>query len=129
MLYTEGGNWQHYLNVHIPAAIVGHIEGGEAQVVNLETIPRNERASAALGSLALHTITAARLKDGTVVNAVPAQWRRAWLRGSVRGALLAALGCSLLLGTAPFIGACLLVVGTHDIRSAWAIPHGRIQFH
>jgi len=128
LLYREGGDWQHYLNVHIPTAIWPHIEIGAVDVVHLETIPRNQRASAAIGPLVLHAITAARLKDGTVVNAVPRQWRQAWLRGSVRGAIVAALGVGVLFSAAPIVGACLIVVGTHDFRSAWAIPHSRAEF-
>lgn len=122
MRYAENGDWQTFVNVHAPWELLERLADNDVEAIHLETLPVNSVESRALGNRATFLVLGFRTKDGVSHPTVPRVLKLAFRRRFFGGLLGSVVGVGLLATPASWLGALLLVWGTHSVRTALPIP-------
>ena len=123
MRYREHGNFQMFDGVYVPQELQPVLLAGDIQALHLDTLEVNSLAKHLLPGGPGYVLLGVRCRNGEEVRYVPSALTTAQATCQIFGVAACLLGCGLLAVTmAPLCGAISLVLGTHLIRTARAIP-------
>ena len=123
MRYREHGNFQMFDGVYVPQKLQPALLAGDIQALHLDILEVNSLAKQLLPDGPGYVLLGVRRRNGEEVLHVPSVLTAARATCQVFGVAACLLGGGLLaLTMAPVCGAVSLVIGTHLIRTARAIP-------
>jgi len=120
--YRLDSNVQSFLGVHVPLVLRPSIQSNNVEGIHVTELESNSIAQKALPGGPQFVVLAAKLRDGTVIEAVPPELIRAWRKNLAIGFAVCLAGAALVSTAYAWGGALLLVLGSHQLKEAWHIP-------
>ena len=121
--YRPEGQWQSHLAIYVPEPVRPAVESNTARVFYLETGLENSVTSKHLPHYPSRVLFGVKTTDEQVHACVPQSVVHAYRLHEWGGLATILAGVALLFTTHTWLGALLLVAGTHAMRTASGMPH------
>jgi hypothetical protein len=130
MQYQQGGDVQHLLGVFVPLELQSIIQSGDVIGLHIETLEVNSIAPRLLKGGPSYVVLGVRRRNGEECVQIPKVFIAGRWRRRVSAAVAGLIGAWLVTATPlAWLGALLLVVGTHTFRSSNEIPTRPFQVY
>ena len=120
--YRPEGNSQLFLRIHVPKVLQPALTNGDVAGLHIETLEMNSLAQRSLPGQPDYQVLALQTRAGLRLSEVPVEHKRARRRYGAGAVVTILAGTALFCVNLPWVGAPLLVLGSHLVRTARQVP-------